>query len=422
MKRKLAAIALVAFAVRVAYALIADVPSGFGDDVWFNAVANGLVHGRGFSDPFSSLVGGHVEFGTAGTPIVTAFHPPLFPALLAIPSAVGLDSFTAHQIVSCALGAATVLVIGLTGRELAGERAGLAAAAIGAVFLPFVTREALLMSESLYGLLIAWALLAALKLRERATTRRALALGAAIGLAALTRQEALLLVPFLALPIALRGEHRLRSAALVCAATAAICLPWVVRNTLEFDQLTPITTGDGSVIAGANLPATYYGDLLGDWDFQGLYRTPAGRDVDPNEAVQSDRWRKEGIDYARDHASRLPVVVAARIGRTWDLYPLSPVARAEYGSDYYKHIRALEYPAQLMLWLVVALAVYGVVLLRRAGRPAWPFLVPVGVVTFVSVIGHGDPRYRHAADVALVILAGAGLAGMKGRPWARPSR
>src|SRR3954449_2909879 len=231
MKRRLAAIALLAFAVRVAYALIADVPSGFGDDVWFNAVANGLVHGRGFSDPFSSIVGGHAVFGTAGAPIVTAFHPPLFPALLAIPSAVGLDSYTAHQIIGCALGAGTVFVIGLTGRELAGERAGLAAALIAALFLPLVTREALLMSESLYGLLIAWALFAALRLRERRTTRRALALGAAIGLAALTRQEALLLVPFLALPIALRRgypasatgapagagshQHRLRTAALV---------------------------------------------------------------------------------------------------------------------------------------------------------------------------------------------------------------
>jgi hypothetical protein len=52
----------------------------------------------------------------------------------------------------------------------------------------------------------------------------------------------------------------------------------------------------------------------------------------------------------------------------------------------------------------------------------WPFLVPVVLVTLVSMLGHGDPRYRHAADVSLVILAGVGVAGMKGRPWARLSR
>ena len=56
------------------------------------------------------------------------------------------------------------------------------------------------------------------------------------------------------------------------------------------------------------------------------------------------------------------------------------------------------------------------------GRPFWPFLGPVVLVVLVSVFGHGDPRYRHAADVSLAILAGIGLAGMKGRPWARPSR
>ncbi|MEA2459635.1 MAG: hypothetical protein QOC95_2607 [Thermoleophilaceae bacterium] len=391
----------------MAYALAANVPQGFGDDVWFNSVANGLVHGRGFSDPFHSIAAnGAVVFGNGGDPIATAFHPPLFPWLLAIPSAIGLDSYTAHQVVSCALGAGTVFVVGLVARRLAGDRAGIAAAATAAVFVPIVNREALLMSESLYGLLIALALLAALRLREEPGGRRALALGAAIGLAALTRQEALLLVPFLALPILWR---RPRLVALACVAVAAICLPWVVRNSLEFDQPTSITTGDGSVIAGANLHETYYGKLLGDWDFAGLYRTPAGLHPDRNEAVQSDRWRSEGIDYARAHASRLPVVLAARVLRTWDLYPLSPVARARYGSDYYKHIRALDYVGQLELWLVVALAIFGALGLRRGGKPVWPFLVPVALVTFVSLVGHGDPRYRHAADVSLVVLAGAGL-------------
>jgi 4-amino-4-deoxy-L-arabinose transferase-like glycosyltransferase len=403
----LCALGLLGFAVRLAYGLIADVPQGFGDDVWFHAVANGLVDGRGFSDPFHSLsTTGAVVFGNAGDPIATAFHPPLFPALLALFSAVGLDSYTAHQIVGCALGAATVVVVGLIARRLAGDRAGVAAAAVAAVFLPFVEREALLQSESLYGLLIALSLLAALRLRERPAARRALALGGAIGLAALTRSEALALLPLLAAPIAWR---RPRALALVCAAVAVVCLPWCVRNSLEFDQPTLITTGDGSVIAGANLDSTYHGRLLGDWDFAGLYRTPAGRHPDLNEAVQSDRWRKEGLDYASDHLSRLPVVLGARVLRTWDAFPFSPAEHAAYGSDYYHHLHALEIPAQLMLLAVVCLAAAGAVGLRRRGLPLWPFLVPVGLVTLVSMAGHGDPRYRHAGDVALVVLAGAGL-------------
>jgi 4-amino-4-deoxy-L-arabinose transferase-like glycosyltransferase len=262
----LAALTLLGLAVRVAYALKAQVPVGFGDDSWFHAVANGLVHGRGFSNPFNSLKGGSIVFGDLGTPVATAFHPPLFPALLAIPSALGLDTYTAHQLIACAMGAVSVPLIGLVARRVAGERAGIASAALGAVFIPLVARDSLLLSESLYGPLIALALLATLRLRELPSTRRALELGAVIGLAALTRPEALLLVLMLGVPAArAAGPRRLRTAAVVCAATAVVCLPWCVRNTLEFDRPTLITTGDGSVIAGSNLHSTYYGPLLGSW-------------------------------------------------------------------------------------------------------------------------------------------------------------
>jgi 4-amino-4-deoxy-L-arabinose transferase-like glycosyltransferase len=422
----LGALALVAFALRVAYALIADVPHGLGDDLWFHSVANGLVDGRGFSDPFHSVgPDGVVAFGLYGAPIATAFHPPLFPLLLAIPSLVGLDTYTAHQVFGCALGAAAVPVMGLVGRRLAGEAAGIAAAAIGAVFIPLMARDSLLLSESVYGLLIALALLAVLRLRERPTARRALELGVVIGLAALTRGEALLLVVILAVPaafVAAERGRRLRTAALVCAATVAVCLPWCVRNSLEYDRLTLITTGDGSVIAGSNLPSTFHGPLLGSWDFRGMARSPAGRRTDPNEAVQSERLRKQGVDYALDHVSRLPVVLAARIGRTWELYPFDPRERFDVAHDQFQHIRTLEYPAQLMLLAVWLLAIMGGVRLRRDRQPLWPLLVPVVLVTLISVLGHGDPRYRHAADVSLVILAGVGLAGMKGRPWPRLSR
>jgi 4-amino-4-deoxy-L-arabinose transferase-like glycosyltransferase len=411
-KRRLALIAVAGFAVRIAYGLIANVPNGFGDDVWYHNAANGLVHGRGFSDPFNSLVNGTVTFGQSGDPIPTAFHLPLFPAFLSLFSAVGLDSYTAHQVVGCALGAATVFVIGLVAREVADARAGYAAAGIAAIFLPLVARDALLMSESLYGLLIALILLATLR-------RKPLLLGVAIGLAALTRSEALLLLLLLAAP-ALR--IRSRGFAIACLAAALLCFPWALRNSLEFDQPTALTTGDGSVLAGANIDSTYHGNLLGGWDFKGLYETRAGRTVVRNEAVQSDRWREEGLDYIGDHAGRLPVVLAVRVLRTFDVYPLGPAAHARFVFENYNHIRALDYVSRLMLLAVVGLAIIGGMSLRRTRRPLWPFLAPVVLVALVSLFGYGDPRFRQAADVALVVLAGVGVAGMKGRPWARPSR
>ncbi len=202
---------------------------------------------------------------------------------------------------------------------------------------------------------------------------------------------------------------------------AVICIPWAVRNSLEYDQPVALTTGDGSVLAGANLDSTYHGRLLGGWDFNGLYKTPSGRKVDPNEAVQSDRWRREGLDYVGDHLGRLPAVLGVRLLRTFDAYPVLPGAHARFVNENYNHIQSLDYVSRLMLLVVYVLTIAGGIGLRRRGEPLWPFLAPLILVVLVSLLGYGDPRFRQAADVALVVLAGAAVAGMKGRPWTRPS-
>jgi hypothetical protein len=70
------------------------------------------------------------------------------------------------------------------------------------------------------------------------------------------------------------------------------------------------------------------------------YETASGLTPGRDEPEQSERWRREAGEYVGEHLGRLPVVVAARVGRTWSLYPLSPVDKARFASDYYRRIRA----------------------------------------------------------------------------------
>lgn len=419
----LAGIALLGLAIRLAYAFAAHVPNGVGDDVWYHLVANGLVHGHGYTDPFVSLgPHGAIQLGSSGLRLPTALHPPLFPGLLALGSALGASSYDAHQAIGCALGAGTVAVVGLIGRRLGGERLGLVAAAVAAAYLPLAVNDSLLMSESLYGLTIALVLLAALRLRDAPKPRGALLLGGAIGLAVLTRAEALLLVPLLAPVVWWAGARRARNLALMCAASAVLVLPWCVRNSLEFDRLVGPSTGAGAVVAGANLDTTYHGRLLGAWDPLGTFRTRAGRTVVRNEAEQDSRWRDDAARYASEHLGRLPVVVAARIGRTWSLYPLSPAAKVRFSSDYYKHLRSVEYLVLAVFAAAVCLAALGTRELRRGRGPLWLFAAPLVLVTVVSAFGFGDTRFRQAADVSIAVLAGVGvvrLAGVIGSKRAR---
>src|SRR3954452_11453090 len=91
------------------------------------------------------------------------------------------------------MGAALVLLVGLLGRRVGDERVGLLAAGIAALYPLLVALDGAVRSESLYAPLIAGLLLATYRLVDRPSARRAVAVGGLIGLAALTRSDALLL-------------------------------------------------------------------------------------------------------------------------------------------------------------------------------------------------------------------------------------
>ena len=416
----LAGIVLVAFVVRLVYGLRANVPVGLGDDIWYHRVAGGIADGRGFSDPVWSLVDGRREFTDAGEPIPTAFHLPLLPSILAVFSKLGLTTYTAHQAVGWALGAGTVALAGLTARRVWDERAGLAAAAIAAAYPALIANDSLGQVESLYGLTIAAVLLAAVRLRDAPAAGRAVVLGVALAAAAYTRGEAPFLAALLLPWVAWRGGG-IRHAAIAGVVLVVACAPWAIRNTAVFDQPVGMATTQGSVVAGENLPTTYRGPLLGGWDGVGLYRTPAGRNPSLNEAVQSDRWTDEGIEYARDHAGRVPAVVAVRVLRLWSIYPWDPRDRADYAQGFHNRLRTVEFAAYVALLAVAILAVVGGLALRRRGAPLWPFVAPIVLVTVVSATAYGDLRFRQAADVAMPMLAGVGLAAVAGRRRGRPA-
>ena len=406
----LAGLALVGFAARVAYGLATRDPVGFtGDALWYHLVANNLADGHGYVVPFQFVGPSDVRFGIGANPVPTAFHLPLFPTLLAGFSFVGLDSQEAHLVVGCACGALTIVLVGLLGRRLAGPVAGLAAAALAALYPAMVMNDSVGLSESLTGPTIAAALLAALRLRERPEAGRALALGLAIGLAALNRSEALLLLPLLGVP-ALLPSRSLRLGGLVFLVTVLTIAPWTVRNVTTFDRSTFLTTGDGSVFKGANCPSTYRGGGTGGWDILCL----AGYRVPRDESILSERWRREAFDYAGDNAGRMPIVVAARVARTFALYP-SP-------SRQVADLHFLEGRPTWLVWIalaayaaVVALAIAGIVGLRAQPGVIAIMLAPIVLVVVTSALGYGTWRFRQAAEVALVTLAGIAVAQLAGR-------
>lgn len=405
---RLAIVAAVALVARLVYslAIVGDDPL-LGDGLEFHLLANNLADGHGYVQPF--LLGDGVARATAD-------KPPLYPLVLAGFSLVGGTSWEWHQVAGALMGTATVVVVGLLGRRVGGERVGLLAAGIAALYPMLVAADGSLRSESLYALTIALCLLAAHRALERPTPGRAAVLGAGVALAALTRGEALLLLALLVAPVAWRAAAgaRLRTGAIGCAACLVVLAPWLARCWIAFDRPVVISTNVGGLLAGANCDRTYHGYFLGQWVF-GCIPPPVHR----NEALEAARQRRVGLDYARDHAGRLPVVVAARVGRTWELF--RPRQQANIERFFEGRNLRIQQAGVLVYYLLAVLAIIGALALRRRGDPLYVLLAAPILVTIVSVIAYGFTRFRVAAEIPIVVLAAVALVWLADRRAVRPA-
>jgi hypothetical protein len=392
-------LAAAAFAVRLVYILvIARAPVGVGGDAGFyHSAANLIAHGH------------FLYRGIFGHAYVTQEHPPLFPLVLSVSSLFGGDSLLAHRIVGCALGSLAVVLIAMLGERAGGRRAGYLAGAIAAVYPPLVTADGLVMSEPLFVVMTAAALLTALHAQKTAHIRDAAMLGALIGLATLTRGEGILLLPLLGWPAAWLGARAGRAQRIAASTAAAMILlaPWVVRNAVVFGH--PSLAADANtLIAGANCRDTYYGHDLGWWSPGCMLRSRTRSQV-----LHGDASTDKAFSYAGDHLIRLPLIAGVRVLRTFDLFQPMRQGNRE------PRRRWVDVVGLVFFYPLLVLAALG---LRVARLPRWMLLAPVGMVVIVSALGWGIGRFRVAADVSVLVLAACALArNRRGGEPARPA-
>jgi hypothetical protein len=195
----------------------------------------------------------------------------------------------------------------------------------------------------------------------------------------------------------------LRPAVAVVAGCALVVTPWLARNWIVFDRPAAISTNEGGLLAGANCDAAYYSQLIGTWACFPRNDPAWGT----NEALISSKQRRRAIDYAGDHAGRVPAVVGVRVLRVWDLWDPRDAANFEAGiAD--RHIRAQQ-ASMLALYLMAPLAVAGAVVLRRRGERLWLLAAPVLLVTLVAATSYGSTRFRVAAEIPIVVLGSVAL-------------
>jgi 4-amino-4-deoxy-L-arabinose transferase-like glycosyltransferase len=373
-----------------------DQPLGLNDSLYYSAQARQLAHGVWFREAFADQPG--------------AEHGPLTSTLMAVVS-WGNDPINRQRMVTILCGIATIAILGIVARRVAGNRAGLIAAGVAAVYPNLWLNDGLVMSESVSCLLIALALWALLTWAVTPTLRTATLVGIAAGLGTLARSELVLFVLGAAAVMWLicarsgaRSDARSVPKRWTHAATAtgvaiAVLLPWVVFNVARFDRPVLLTTNEGPSLLGANCDETYYGPAQGGWSLFCVVNDPlTPPDEDP--ATRSARQRREGLSYARHHLSRLPIVAVKRVGRSLDLFALGNLVHQDVGED---RERWASWAGIGSFWALAPLAAFGAAKTRRRDRAI--LVIPVMIAFATTVAIYGGHRIRSSAEPAIVVLA-----------------
>ncbi|HEX9890137.1 MAG TPA: hypothetical protein VGA69_11700, partial [Nitriliruptorales bacterium] len=203
---------------------------------------------------------------------------------------------------------------------------------------------------------------------------------------------------------------------LACTVTVAVLIvPWIVRNQREVGVLAPITTQGGFVLAG--IYSSEVTDLQtsdwGGWDVILVLEELFGA---PDEATVDARLRQRARAWITSHPREAAWLVALHAVRYLDTYWAMDDrmdTQTPTGS------RMLNGVVVASWWLVAALAIVGLVRLRRAGA-LWPW-VPA-LATWLVFLASGlllaaATRYRAPSEPVVVALAALVLGG-----WRAPER
>lgn len=180
----------------------------------------------------------------------TSIRPPLFPGMVAaIWTVTGIDHLQVIRGVNILLAIVTTWLVYLLGRNLFDARVGRWAAAVFWLYPSLVFFDFTILTETLFTCLFVGSIVLLARLVQRPAAATALAAGAVLGLAALTRSVLwpmpLVLCPALVLLIPGRLTTRVGLAALVLAGHVVVLSPWAIRNTRLQGVTTVVDTMGG---------------------------------------------------------------------------------------------------------------------------------------------------------------------------------
>ncbi len=364
-------------------------------------IAYSIASGKGFSSPFQRDTG------------PTAWLAPVYPYLLArifkLFGVYTLGSFFVALFLNILFSAGACVPIFYAGKRVAGLGVASAAAWLWALFpnaiiIPFEW----IWDTSLSALLVAILLWATLALKEFGSVRDWCLYGFLWGLALLTNPAIATLCPVLLTWAAYRNRGsasvRFVRAALAAGITVLCCVPWTIRNYVQFHKFIPLRS---------NFAFELYIGNNENYDDQHRLRPGAItqdreilRYLHMGETAFMEEEKRKATAFIFAHPRIELWLVSERFVDFW-LGTASPLgAFRQADSAWLVFVLVCNDLAPLCMLLGI------VVLLVTKNSYALPIVALPVLFPLLYYVTHTSLRYRHPIDPVVLLLAAIGMHGI----------
>ena len=319
------------------------------------------------------------------------------------------------------LGSLNCLLIYFIGEKVFGRAVGLVAAFILLLYGNLTLVELTLEPETF--VLLFNSLFVLILIQDHAETNPSknswkwLLAGAVIGLAAITKPNALLLLPVALVWVwqrHLSPAQSIKAMLLLTVGTALLVSPITIRNYVKFQDFVLLTADGGKVFFHGNGPGST-GMERADLRDQGfaeerqpepdyahsLFRKTAraltGRPLKPSECARF--WFGYTLDYIRAHPLSSFILEVKKFFYFWGNYEVHDIDSA------YKNYRTLQTWPLLPFGIISALGIVGLGLALKKFRQAFLLYEMILVYLFSALVFFVASRYRLPAAPFLAIFA-----------------
>jgi 4-amino-4-deoxy-L-arabinose transferase-like glycosyltransferase len=369
----------------VAFALgdRADPVSGAADQYSYDALAQRVVAGHGFTFPSAWY-----PFTEANEP--TAHWSYLYTLYLAAVYALGGHHPLVARLLQVLLSGLSCWLTYRLGQRLFDEEVGLAAAALSAVYAYFVFFSAALMTQTYYITTLLAALVCAVNLARQPARRDWVLLGLSLGVGVVLRQTLLLFTPVLIGWVAWATRERVCRRDLLTAVGVIVLLilPWTVYNYHVFGDFLLLNSNGGFWLYSSNHPQQ-------GTDFNPSYVAPLPAHLRglPEPALDRALYR-DALGFIAADPARFARLTLSRIPHYFWLLPSAQSST----------ISNLGRVFSFTLYLPFMLA--GLFLSRHLWRACLPLYLYIAFDTTLHLTSWAAPRYRLPSDAVMMVFAG----------------